>query len=325
MKYTGRYPEPGSDEVEKERLEKGGIDHEVISKQLENIRTKEAAGKRSERTVLWFAVIATLISIVGVTFLPQFSLQLAVSKILGVVSLIWLLAAAFFLYKSETVAQPTLRLAYTRLIVLFAMVSVIISIYAVTFFLEPDEILSSTLEFVALFWLIGASFFLYRALYQVHIAKLSRTALDIGPGDIEYVDTDKHRPEVLVSEKFKLRGRPDYILSKKKEDSDELEHIPVEVKTGRTPQGPLFSHILQIATYCMLLEDTYKKTPSHGILKYGKIEHEIEFNDELKGLVLSKIKEMRGALVSGDVHRNHNRPGKCRSCSRRGVCSERLT
>jgi CRISPR-associated exonuclease Cas4 len=41
-------------------------------------------------------------------------------------------------------------------------------------------------------------------------------------------------------------------------------------------------------------------------------------------LLLQKLGEMRGAIVKGEAHRNHNRPGKCIHCSRRSGCPERL-
>jgi CRISPR-associated exonuclease Cas4 len=63
---------------------------------------------------------------------------------------------------------------------------------------------------------------------------------------------------------------------------------------------------------------------SRGILKYGDVEHEIEFDDELEKLLLGKLVEMRSLMKSGDVHRNHNREGKCAGCSRRDICPERL-
>ena len=51
---------------------------------------------------------------------------------------------------------------------------------------------------------------------------------------------------------------------------------------------------------------------------------EIEYDDDLKGLVLEKIENIRGLEKSGDVHRNHKRVGKCINCSRRDVCPEKL-
>ena len=45
---------------------------------------------------------------------------------------------------------------------------------------------------------------------------------------------------------------------------------------------------------------------------------------ELTPWGLGKLEEMRSLMKSGDVHRNHNRVGKCAGCSRRDNCPERL-
>ena len=136
---------------------------------------------------------------------------------------------------------------------------------------------------------------------------------------ISYIDSQKKKPKLFVSEKYRLSGRPDFVLL------IEDEHIPVELKTGRVPRGPLFSHILQVATYCILMEEEFGNPPSHGIIRYGQVENEIEYDEALKDMVLKKANEMRGFLISGgDVHRNHNKPGKCKHCSRRNVCPEKL-
>ena len=135
-------------------------------------------------------------------------------------------------------------------------------------------------------------------------------------GNIRYVDSGD--APLLRSEKYGLSGRPDYVI----EANGEL--IPVEIKTGRKPRGPLFSHVLQVAAYGMIVEDVMGKPVSHGVLRYGDEEHEIELDQDLRNLVLSKLEEMHKKELTGKVHRNHNRPGKCRSCSRRDLCPERL-
>ena len=58
--------------------------------------------------------------------------------------------------------------------------------------------------------------------------------------------------------------------------------------------------------------------------KNGNANNEIEYDAALKEMVLTKLEEMRQILKRGQAHRNHNKPGKCRSCSRRVLCPERL-
>jgi CRISPR-associated exonuclease Cas4 len=59
-------------------------------------------------------------------------------------------------------------------------------------------------------------------------------------------------------------------------------------------------------------------------LRYREKEFKIDFDDELRDLVLEKIEVMREQIDTGVVHRNHHRPGKCHNCSRREHCPEKL-
>src|SRR5439155_25591944 len=105
-------------------------------------------------------------------------------------------------------------------------------------------------------------------------------------------------------------GRPGAVVM-------EGEHpLPVELKTGRVPRGPLLSPILQVVAYCVLLEEEYGHAPPYGIIRYGDTAFEIEYNEDQKSLLLQKLGEMRAAIAKGGAHRNHNRPGKCIHCSR---------
>jgi len=133
-----------------------------------------------------------------------------------------------------------------------------------------------------------------------------------------YIDSVAEKPKLFVSKKHGLSGRPDAVVM------DGEHHIPVELKTGRVPRGPLFSHILQVVAYCVLLEDEYGRAPPYGIIRYGETAFEIEYNEDQKKLLLQKLAEMRLAITKGEAHRNHSRPGKCIHCSRRAGCSERL-
>jgi CRISPR-associated exonuclease Cas4 len=291
--------------------------HANITNGVEEIIEGEHISVRAERSILWFAVGATIIALMGITFMDM-PLTSLFSRILVILALIWLLAASFLLYGAESVTTKQERMTFEKLMLVFAMVAVVLAVYAVTFILQPDTTLSRVLEVLALVWLIGASFFLFRSMYALDVAQSTRKKFGIQEGNIEYVDSHRAKSELLSSEKYKLRGRPDYILT----INEDL--VPVEVKTGRTPQGPLFSHILQLAAYCILVEEKYRKTPPYGILKYSKMEHQIEFDEDLRQLVNEKLDRMKNIMRKGEAHRNHKRLGKCTSCSRRAGCPERL-
>jgi CRISPR-associated exonuclease Cas4 len=296
--------------------------HKAAGEVLDRARFEDAQARQSEVGVLWFAVVATILAIVGVSLLP-FSYSDEFARLLTVVSLIWLLVAAFFLYRSETILHKEDKTRYESLIMIFGMVAVIMTISAISLALIVNLMMARFLEVIALAWLIGASLFFYNSLRRRSRAAQAKRSQNIDVrSTVEYVDTLHARgagqPGMLVSERYGLQGRPDIILF------TEGKHVPVEIKTGRTPRGPLFSHILQLAAYLVLVEEKFGDAPPHGIIRYTERDEEIPYNQELKMLVTFKADEMRDKLRSGEVHRNHNRPGKCQNCSRREACPEKL-
>jgi CRISPR-associated exonuclease Cas4 len=301
-------------EVSSERLELGIKEHERLGKSLWKIEAGERAARESERLVFWWAIAATFIAFVGMAVLP-YDEALTISEILGITALIWILAATYFLFKATKSKIHSTVVTYERIVLVFAIVAVVIAVYSVAFLFE-DPRLAVVLEFVAIVWLIGASFFLYRTLRSTEIAESLRKEFRV-KGKIEYIDVDDSKS--FKSEKYGLVGKPDYVIKLGE------NVIPVEEKKGRSPRGPLFSHILQIAAYCILIEEASGRPPPYGLLKYPAHDHEIEYNEDLKKLLIQKLAEMRKTMVTGEAHRNHNRPGKCRYCSRRDVCLEKLT
>ncbi len=301
-------------DVTSEVLKKGTKDHQEIGEKLNDVKDKEEKSHRLENLILWLAVAASLVSLSGLTFVRTEQL---LNEVFIILSLIWLLAAVFFLYVSESEIIRTDRFAIEQIILIFAMVATILGVYSITLPLS-DDMIARLAQILSLSWLIGASYWLKRSLALTKEAKEKRRSLDVMQGDVKYVDVAKKTPPMLVSKNYRLRGRPDYILEIDGAD------IPVEVKTGRVPRGPFFSHILQIVAYCLLLEEMSGKTPPYGIIKYSGTEFEIEYDESLKELLIDKMADMREIMKTEDIHRNHNREGKCRHCSRRELCPEAL-
>lgn len=109
-----------------------------------------------------------------------------------------------------------------------------------------------------------------------------------------YSDAGKMTGEVLFSDEFLLKGKPDYII----QSGDEF--IPVEVKTGKTPQSSYKNHIMQLVAYCVLVEANYPSRPSHGIIKYPDNEFVIDFTDEKKNELRKIMEDMRVLQESGE-------------------------
>jgi CRISPR-associated exonuclease Cas4 len=205
-------------------------------------------------------------------------------------------------------------------VAIFSIVATVLAIVALAISVFQTAEWSYATIALGLVWLLAASMFLYVSAKNTERAIRARSKTGIATGKVVDVGASAADGEaIMVSAQYGVRGLPDVVLRVE----DEL--IPVEVKTGRVPKGPLFSHILQLAAYCLLIEERQGRPPPYGVLQYGKhTRHEIDYNDELKWTLVNKLIEMRQIIRTGEAHRNHRRPGKCASCSRREGCAERL-
>lgn len=170
---------------------------------------------------------------------------------------------------------------------------------------------------MSLLWLLVSLGFLLRAIWKEDEAKNVAIASGLVEGELAYSDLDRPA-ETLRSPKYDLTGRPDYIVRRHE------TYIPVEVKTGRTPQLPHDSHLMQLGVYCLLVEEKYGVAPPFGVLQYPDRRFEVAWSRDFRDKVLQTTLKMRLADMTREVHRVHNSPGKCRGCSRREACNERL-
>ncbi len=291
--------------------------HGEIEKSIEDIAIKEKESRSLERFIFWFSFIATALSFLGLIIWPLPTNE-DISRILLSEALLWLIFSLYFLREVEKKKKKGETRLQERLILLTSVASILITLYAVGFLFPQDMDMSRIVQSLALLWLMGATAFLRRTAVLETEAKKVRKKINVPEGEIVYFDLDDGKSERLVSERYGLSGRPDHIIRK------DGYWIPVELKTGRTPRGPLFSHIVQVGTYCMIIEDIKGKSPPYGIIKYPEKSFEIEYSEELRNIVLKKRDELLRDLDRGEAHRNHRRPGKCRTCSRRNRCPESL-
>jgi CRISPR-associated exonuclease Cas4 len=293
--------------------EQGDIAHRDKAEEYRRIRSIEQKAWDWERMVFLFSLVATVLAVTGISLMRATG-SADIGWVLPLLSIIWFLAVIAMLYLS---AQRGRAIIQVRRLQIVAIVGLVLMVVAMNIgnLLQADPMVSMILEALALVWLIAASVVLYLSLSASQKAGEYKTVEGLD-GEIHYVGTDSS--PLYFSDRFGLSGRPDFVL----EIDGQL--IPGDLKTGRTPKGPLFSHIMQVAAYCLLIAESSGKRPPYGLLRYGNEEHEIEFDPELERMLLEKLEEMRKLMRSGEVHRNHNRPGKCASCSRRESCPEKL-
>ncbi|MFL6274278.1 MAG: CRISPR-associated protein Cas4 [Blastocatellia bacterium] len=140
----------------------------------------------------------------------------------------------------------------------------------------------------------------------------------LGPATVDEYGQKVERP--LVSERYGLIGRPDYLV----ETDDGI--IPVEIKSAKLPASgqPYDSHILQLAAYCLLVEDLFDPEIDCGIIRYRDAEVRVDYTPQLRIVLLDVIEDMRAARLAPDVHRSHDESGRCAGCRMREVCDEAL-
>jgi CRISPR-associated exonuclease Cas4 len=171
-------------------------------------------------------------------------------------------------------------------------------------------------------WLVGLLALLL-LLVGVAALRLSRRAwagAGLPAGRVVYADTGDWRPleRPLFSRRHRLTGRPDYLV----ETGGEI--IPVEVKSGAAPAQPYPAHVLQLAAYCLLVEDHSGHAPSHGLIKYADRVFAVDYTPELSAELLATMAAMRRDLQANNVRRSHDEAARCRSCGYRADCDERL-
>jgi CRISPR-associated exonuclease Cas4 len=122
----------------------------------------------------------------------------------------------------------------------------------------------------------------------------------------------------LISQRYGLVGKPDYVL----ETRGGL--IPIEVKPGRQAVEPYESDLMQLAAYCLLIEDTTGRAPRYGLLRYAQHTFQMPYTAALRSELLALIEEMRKQRTAQDVERSHESSARCRGCGFYSVCDDRL-
>ena len=131
-------------------------------------------------------------------------------------------------------------------------------------------------------------------------------------------------PKILSEQYFKsenlgLSGVIDVI-----EVHDNKLYIPVELKTGKVPDGSNSmwpGHKMQIATYMLLLQDSGKDV-SEGVVKYKDSDERrtLQLNTLLKEEVMLLVFEVNKLLSSFEIPERTDNKKKCEKCSFKETC-----
>ena len=153
------------------------------------------------------------------------------------------------------------------------------------------------------------------------LSRRTRSEAGLPKGQVIYSDTSRwqraERP--MFSRQHQLAGKPDYVVREGR------TLIPVEVKSSRAPaSGPRQGHVLQLAAYCLLVQETEGARPAYGLIRYADQTFRVDNTPELGRALLSTLDAMRRDMARGKSHRSHQDSARCRRCGVRVACKERL-
>jgi CRISPR-associated exonuclease Cas4 len=144
-----------------------------------------------------------------------------------------------------------------------------------------------------------------------------RTGLPWAP--VVYQDADGRVPEKpLIARRLGLVGKPDYLLDLRG------QIIPVEVKPGRRAARPYESDLMQLAAYCVLVEETSGVAPPYGLLRYAERTFRLDYTELAREEVLAILDEMRADLDEPDCDRSHDDQRRCLNCGFFEQCDQAI-
>ena len=165
--------------------------------------------------------------------------------------------------------------------------------------------------------LLGAALVVAGGVFLWVAARAHRRA-PLPSGRIVYADTGNWRPpdKPLTSQCYCLTGKPDYLV----ETAGGV--IPVEIKSGRTPTQPYDSHCLQLAAYCLLVEETTGWRPPYGLICYPTATFRLEYTLAVRDRLIKTLAAMRADLDASSAPCGTTDRRRCANCGYREACEE---
>lgn len=174
--------------------------------------------------------------------------------------------------------------------------------------------------------LIIGAVFLVLSLSMLWYAGRLRQRTGLPPGRVIYSDTRTWQdcPEALYAPSVNLTGKPDYLVEKWN------YLIPIEIKSCHAPAEPYRSHVLQLAAYCLLVEEACGKRPPYGLISYQDSSgspartFSIRYTERLESELLNTLEWLREDWRNKDADRDHHDPLRCQACGYAAYCDQCL-
>ena len=147
------------------------------------------------------------------------------------------------------------------------------------------------------------------------LLKLTKVPIQVYKNKIAYYDHKEKPIEAMFSSKYGLVGKPDFILHTK----DGL--LPLEIKYSEKPKQPYFSHVIQLISYCLLIEEVKGIKPKYGFIQYKKGRpFAVPYTESMKLFLIKTMHDMRICIDLGECPMSF-RKYKCKKCEYRNIKS----
>ena len=140
----------------------------------------------------------------------------------------------------------------------------------------------------------------------LYFVKRKPTKLGVLESRPIYSDTESDPGEILYSKSLNLSGKPDYLI---KENG---LVIPVEIKSGKTPNMPYLNHTMQLMAYCYLVTENFSSRPAYGYLKYPNREYKLSYTADAEQSVKDVVRDIEkykreNVEPATCIHKEHNK------------------
>jgi CRISPR-associated exonuclease Cas4 len=140
--------------------------------------------------------------------------------------------------------------------------------------------------------------------------------LGLPQGELVYQDADG-QGEPLTSRAYPLVGKPDYVVK-----LPDGRPVPVELKLNVTDvSAPFSNHVVQVAAYCLILEEYFEHPPTYGIVRYADCEFTIDYTPALRKKVIRLLGIMQKCSQQQPPPLANQKAAKCRACDFKPICT----
>ncbi len=147
-------------------------------------------------------------------------------------------------------------------------------------------------KMVLIVLLLGALVLIFIISYKM--LRSTKVPKSVYASTVIYNDHKERLVRPLFSPRYGLVGKPDFILHTK----DGL--LPLEIKSAERPKAPYFSHVMQLISYCLLMEEERGVRPKYGFLQYhGGGPFSITYTENQRSFLINTIDDMKRHVDSG--------------------------